>query len=104
VGVVGDDVIDLHVRFACSVIQDRFQSDFVIGIEPTLDLSTVAIAEHDHDSSLRIDAIAARAHDAQGAHALVASEHVVVDEPEAFVRRRSSQANSALRPRMSPAI
>jgi hypothetical protein len=33
---------------------------------------------------LRIDALAARAHDAQGARVIVASEHVVLDEPEVF--------------------
>lgn len=53
-------------------------------VEPTLDLSTVAIAEQAHDSDLRIDALAVRAHDAQGARAIVTSEHVVLDEPEPF--------------------
>ena len=53
-------------------------------MEPTLDLPTVAIAEQAHDSCFRIDALAARGHDAQGARAILASEHVVLDEPEAF--------------------
>src|SRR6476620_6889304 len=51
---------------ACPLVEDAVPSWCVIGIEPTLDLSTVAIAEHAHDSSLRIDALA-RAHDAQSA-------------------------------------
>jgi hypothetical protein len=54
---------------------------------------------------LRIDALAARAHDAQGARVIVASEHVVLDEPEAFRAKTIEPAlNIALRPRMSPAI
>ena len=53
-------------------------------MEPTLDPPTVAIAEQAHDSCFRIDALAARGHDVQGARAILASEHVVLDEPEAF--------------------
>jgi hypothetical protein len=64
-----------------------------------------AIAEHAHDSCLRIDAFAARAHDAQGARVIVASEHVVLDEPEVFRAKTIEPGlNIALRPRMSPAI
>jgi hypothetical protein len=54
---------------------------------------------------LRIDALTARGHDAQGARAIVASEHIVLDEPEAFRAKTIEPGlNIALRPRMSPAI
>jgi hypothetical protein len=41
----------------------------------------------------------------QGARGIVASEHVVLDEPEAFRAKTIEPGlNIALRPRMSPAI
>src|SRR6202171_3687571 len=69
-----------------------------MGIGPTLDLSTVATAEHAHDSCLRIDALAARAHDAQGARVIVASEHVVLDEPE-VLRAKTIEPGLNIAPR-----
>jgi hypothetical protein len=51
-----------------------------------------------------MDALAPRAHELR-AHAIVASEHVVLDEPEAFRAKTIEPGlNIALRPRMSPAI
>jgi hypothetical protein len=57
----------------------------IVGVEPSLDLSSLDVSEDADDAGLQVDADAADAHRADGADVEIACEYVVLDEPEAEV-------------------
>ena len=47
-----------------------------------LELLSVAVTEHVHNTSLDLDCAAASAHDARGTDMFVVAEHVLLGQPE----------------------
>ncbi len=81
-GTGATDCICLLLRGRALAREDRVPGGGVVGVEPALDLPSIAIPKDADHAGVRIDAVAASAHRADSADVTVACKHVVLDKPE----------------------
>src|SRR5271167_1206493 len=68
-----------------NVREDCVPDDWLFRVEPSFNLAPPGVVEDAYDSRLDIHAITPCTHNAQGAHMLVATHHVMLVEPEPLV-------------------